>query len=80
MSLEEQPLEKKEGASMTDMEIVVFISGHIMDPCKDARGNNIRKFYLREAQRYLDENVITEPNSRKTLEQIINIYSRAGTE
>ncbi|OGI94719.1 hypothetical protein A3I84_00270 [Candidatus Nomurabacteria bacterium RIFCSPLOWO2_02_FULL_36_8] len=70
-------MEKNPGPEKpTDMQIVLFISGHIMEPCKDEKGNNIRDFYMREAQRYLDENVITEPIARKTLKDIIDVYSK----
>ena len=68
------PMEKKPEPS--DMEIVLEISEHIAKPCEDGEGHNIRDFYLREAQRYLDKNIIKQPKAREALEAIIKIYSR----
>lgn len=82
MSIEDPKLnspnspKREELKPMTDMEIVLSISTHIAEPCKDAKGNDIRQFYLTEAKRYLKENIVTDPNARETLEKIIKIYSR----
>lgn len=63
--------EKKEKA--TDMELALFLTEHINDPCEDLEGNNIRDFYIREAKRALDE--FKDPKAKQLLEDVIQRYS-----
>ncbi|MGM0628815.1 MAG: hypothetical protein ACQESA_00095 [Patescibacteria group bacterium] len=63
--------EKKEKA--TDMELALFLTEHINDPCEDLEGNNIRDFYIREAERALDE--FKDPKAKQLLEDVIQRYS-----
>ncbi len=43
-------------------------------PCKDGDGNTLEGFYLREAQRYLDDNVIQTPKLREALQIVIDAH------
>lgn len=63
--------ERKEKA--TDMELATFLIKHINDPCEDLHGNNIRRFYIREAKKALE--TIQDLEAKKMLEDIIRKYS-----
>ena len=65
-----------EGERQTDMEFVLQLSNHILEPCKTPEGLDIGAFYLREAQKALQENKITRPEAIETLQSVINIYDR----
>jgi len=62
----------REYEQATDMELVFGLIQHIEKPCEDLEGNNIRDFYIREAERIL--NTIQNPDARSMLEEIINKY------
>ncbi len=59
--------------SATDMEVAVFLTKHIHEPCEDLNGNNIRNFYIREAEKVLQ--TIKDPEAKKLLEDTIQQYS-----
>ena len=66
----ENPPEKPKAS---DMEIVLWISGHIMEPCGDSEGKDVlRKFYLQEAKEFLDK--LTDPEAKKLLQNIIDLF------
>jgi hypothetical protein len=75
---ESQKQEIREHA--TDEEIVTFLIGHIDKPCEVNVGEevkNIREFYIREAERLLDENTkekITDPEQIERLRKKIQEY------
>jgi len=70
--------EPKERAS--DREIVDFIIKHIDSPCEVNIGeevHNIREFYIREAERFLDEGnkqKIKDPKQIERLKEKIQKY------
>ncbi len=74
----QQEEEPKERAS--DREIVDFIIKHIDNPCEVNIGeevHNIREFYIREAERFIDENnkgKITDPEQIERLRKKIQEY------
>ncbi|MBU3934700.1 hypothetical protein KKC00_01920 [Patescibacteria group bacterium] len=75
---ESQKQETRERA--TDEEIVTLLSGHIDNPCEVNVGeevHNIRDFYIREAERLLDENTkekITDLEQIERLKKKIQEY------
>jgi len=64
--------EKREKA--TDMELALFLIQHINNPCEDLQGNNIRDFYIREAQKALDK--FQDPQAEQLLRDTIQRYSK----
>jgi len=72
MRLEKTP----EGAS--DIELAMFLIKHIDNPCQvevePGRIENIREFYIRAAERALDE--MTNPEAKKLLEFKIREYKK----
>jgi len=63
--------EKKEKA--TDMEFALFLIQHINNPCEDPQGNNLRDFYIKEAQKSLD--TFQDQETKQVLEDAIKKYS-----
>ena len=67
---------KQEKPEVTDMELALFYSTHIDNPCvaevEPGKFENIREFYLREAKRVLLK--IEEPNAKRFLELKIKQY------
>lgn len=67
---------KQENQKKTDMELALFYSAHIDNPCvaevEPGKFENIRKFYLREAKEALLE--IKEPYAKRFLELKIKQY------
>jgi len=68
----EKPRENEEAS---DMELAMFLIKHIDDPCEDLHGNNIRGFYIREAQKAL--NTIHDLDAKTMLEEAIRKYSNS---
>lgn len=64
----------EENQKATDMEMALFLAGHIKNPCEDLQGHNIRDFYIREAKKIMKSFKDTE--AKKLLEDIIKIYSK----
>jgi hypothetical protein len=62
----------------TDMELALFLSKHINNPCEaevaPGQKENIRGFYLREAQNVLAK--MTDENAKKFLELKIAEYEK----
>ena len=60
----------------SDMEIALFLAGHIDNPCEaevaPGKKENIREFYLREARNVLSE--MTNENAKRFLELKIKEY------
>ncbi len=74
------PIEKPEESSSekaTDMQIAVFLAGHIDNPCEaevaPGQKENIRSFYIREAESLLTK--MEDENAKKLLELKIKEYS-----
>ncbi|MFC1722780.1 hypothetical protein ACFL0V_01445 [Nanoarchaeota archaeon] len=38
----------------TDVEFAIGLADHIRNPCVDLDGNNIRDFYIRQAEKVMD--------------------------
>ena len=55
-----------------DDGIVDRFIGHLMEPCRTEHGN-IRSFYIREARRMLERNMVRLPEARQRLESAIRI-------
>ncbi len=70
--LESKP-PKSEQKIATDLEFVLFLIGHINEPCEDLEGHNTRDFYIREANKVLP--TIQNPEAKKMLEEVIQKYS-----
>jgi len=62
----------KEHEKASDIELALFLIKHIEKPCEDLEGNNIRSFYIREAQRIL--NTIKNPDAKKLLVDTMDKY------
>ena len=62
--------------SDSQMEIAVCMAGHIMHPCGDLEGHNLRGFYIRESKRMIDLKKIRAPEAVSMLLDIIEIYER----
>lgn len=62
----------------TDMEITDFLSEHIDKPCEvevyPGQVENIRDFYIREAERILP--TFVDPEAAKKLQEKINEYKK----
>jgi len=60
----------------SDMEVVLFLAGHIDNPCETevapGEKENIREFYLKEAERALSE--MTNEDAKGFLELKIKEY------
>ena len=60
----------------SNMEIALFLAGHIDNPCEAEvapdQKKNIREFYLREAKNVLSE--MTDENAKRFLELKIKEY------
>ncbi len=56
------------------MELASFLIKHIDNPCGDLQGNNIRDFYIREAEKALE--TIQDLEAKKMLLDIIKKYSK----
>ncbi|MDP1538843.1 MAG: hypothetical protein Q8M00_02320 [bacterium] len=60
----------------SDMEIALFLAGHIDNPCEvevaAGKKENIREFYLREAKKVFSE--MTDENAKRFLELKIKEY------
>lgn len=67
---------KQEQPKATDMEVALFWTAHIDNPCEaevePGKFANIRKFYLREAKKALLK--IEEPHAKRFLELKIKQY------
>jgi len=63
----------KSSEKATDMEFAMFLSGHIKNPCEDLNGNNIRDFYIREAQQSLEK--MQDEQAKEILRAVIRQYS-----
>lgn len=59
--------------SATDTEVAMFFIQHIEHPCEDLEGNNIRDFYLREAQKALEK--MENPHAKQLLSTVIEQYT-----
>ena len=73
----EDEIEKiPEGA--TDMELAIFLAGHIDNPCTvevaPGQVENIRQFYLAEAKKLLP--TMTNPGAKDVLEDKIKEYEK----
>jgi len=55
------------------MELALSLIQHIDAPCEDSGGNNIRDFYIREAEKSLD--TFQNPEARQLLKDTIEKYS-----
>jgi len=64
---------QKNNERATDMEYALFLIQHIRKPCEDLEGNNIRDFYIREAERAL-ETMSNQP-AKELLESTIKDFS-----
>ncbi len=53
----------------TDIEHALFLVKHIINPCEDMNGNNIRDFYIREAERSIE--TYTDENAKEYLRLLI---------
>ena len=58
----------------TDAELSAFLIEHIMNPCSDASGENIRYFYIEEAKRALK--TMTDPEAKHLLQELITACSK----
>jgi hypothetical protein len=58
----------------SDFEIALVLATHIMNPCHDAHGNNLREYYIREAKRSLPK--LQNLEAKKILEDAIQEYSK----
>lgn len=56
-----------------DKAIVDSMEFHLANPCSTPQGQNIRPFYIREAQRLLDTNSVRDPIQRERLSSAIRI-------
>lgn len=60
----------------SDMEIALFLAGHIDNPCETevapSEKANIREFYLKEAEKALSE--MTDEDAKRFLESKIKEY------
>ena len=83
MSESEPQNQKEEGETVesgTDEEVVTILIEHIDKPCETTVGGevrNIREFYIREAERLLDEKnkkKITDPEQIERLKKKIQEY------
>jgi phage anti-repressor protein len=59
---------------LSDFEIALALATHIKNPCQDGHGNNLREYYIREAERSLT--ILTNPDAKKLLEDTIQEYSK----
>jgi len=57
---------------MDDLELVLRMCGHIINPCEDLQGNNIRLFYIDELEKQLP--LIQDDYAKEHALQVINIY------
>ena len=76
MSLEDtlsKPKKDNKLEEATDMEFAISLSGHIKNPCEDLKGNNIRDFYIREAQQSLEK--MQDEQAKEILKAVIRQYS-----
>ena len=67
---------RPEGTSSepTDIERAMYFIKHLKNPCEDREGNNLRAFYIGQAQEILS--TIKEPSAKKLLEDAIKEYTR----
>ena len=60
----------------TDLELAMFLIGHIDNPCEveveHGRTENIREFYIREAEKVLT--TMTDPQAKELLESKVQEY------
>ena len=74
MSIEKP--EKLSSEKATDMEVATFLAGHIDNPCEaevsPGQCENIRSFYIREAESLLPK--MKDENAKKFLELKIKEY------
>jgi predicted nuclease of restriction endonuclease-like RecB superfamily len=64
----------------TDMEIALFWSSHIENPCEtivDGKKVNIRDFYIRESKKIIPN--LTNPFAQEYLERTISKYEKNDT-
>jgi len=57
---------------MDDLEFVIKLCSHIINPCQDLQGNNIRQFYINELERQMPS--IKDKCAKEYAQQVINIY------
>ena len=57
----------------TDLEFALFLIKHIKNPCGDGQGNDLRDFYLKEAERALE--TMEDVEAKELLKSIIREHS-----
>ena len=84
MNLEQEGdrTEDREAGKATDMQAVMFLIGHIENPCEaevaPGEMRNIRHVYLNDAREFLPR--LTNPDAKKMLEETINKYEERGKD
>ena len=63
----------KQPEKATDLELTIFLTKHINEPCKDLQGHNIRDFYIREATKALE--TFKDSEAKQILENTIKKYT-----
>jgi len=55
------------------LEFALFLIKHIKNPCGDGQGNDLRDFYLKEAERALE--TMEDGEAKELLKSIIREHS-----
>lgn len=58
----------------TDMQLASELIKHLIDPCGEPDGNNLRDFYIRESIKSLGK--MKDPDAIKILKNAVDAYSR----
>lgn len=62
----------------TDMQLASELIKHLIDPCGEPDGNNLRDFYIRESIKSLSK--MKDPDAIKMLKNAVDAYSRKREE